>query len=58
MSSYHQTSARQDLEKKMEGDMKSAVWTARNQAESLSHRRDDYRIQFGKKPQETAKFII
>lgn len=38
--------------------MKSAVWTARNQAESLSLRRDDYRIQFGKKPQETAKFII
>lgn len=33
----------------MEGDIKSALWTARNQAESLYPRKEDYRIPFGKK---------
>ena len=41
----------------MEGDIKSALWTARNQAESLYPRKEDYRIPFGKK-QETGKHII
>ena len=41
----------------MEGDIKSALWTARNQAESLYPRKEDYRIPFGKK-QETGKSRI
>lgn len=41
----------------MKGDIKSALWTARTQAESLYPRKEDYGIHLEIK-QETGKYII